>query len=380
MLNRRSKSAGEFASEVEANISSPVEEVKSPLLYIPTGSAMLNLACSDRIDGGYKAGKIVNLIGDSSSGKSILVLTGLAEMCYMSRFDKHRLVLDDAERANEFDIEELFGSELVNRLEVMDEDASETIEEFYGNVLVELDKPEPVIYVLDSFDSLTSEAEQERSVAYKKKKKDKKGSYKTEKPRMASEILRVIKGRVADSKSLVLIVSQTRDNIGFGAMFQPKTRSGGKALKFYSTHEIWLAVLQAEKSKGLNIGNWVGAKVTKNKLTGKKRDVTFPIFYDYGVDDIGSCVDFLLESVHWKKIKPKKESKKRKLLTDEEKKKQKGSQKIDAVEFDIQATKAKLISSIEDEGLVDDLFDIVQQVWNNREDSVKLKRKRRFAR
>lgn len=365
MLNRRNKTAGEYAKEVEDSISAPaVKKSESNLVLLPTGSVMLNLACSDSAFGGYGSGKIVNLIGDSSAGKSILALTGLAEMCYDPRFDKYKLIYDDAEQAREFDVEYLFGKKAADRIVFRDKDASETIEEFYGNVLTELDGPNPIVYVLDSFDSVTSEAEQDRSDEYKKKKDKKSGSYKTEKPRMASEILRVIKGKVRDSASLIIIISQTRDTIGFGAMFTPKSRSGGKALKFYCTHEIWLSVLGAEKSKDLVIGNWVGAKVSKNKLTGKKRDVSFPIFYDYGVDDVGSAVDFLIEIGTWKKVPADKKN---------------GTPagiKNDLVD---NCSKNRLIHTIETTNRKNDLFAIVQKAWTEREESVKLDRVSRFG-
>ena len=363
MLNRR-KTAGEYAKEVEESISAPAEQkVENDLVLIPTGSIMLNLACSDSISGGYGGGKIVNIIGDSSAGKSILALTGLAEMCYNPKFDRYKLIYDDAEQPREFNIEYLFGKTASDRIEFLDGDASETIEDFYGNVLRELDGQQPIVYVLDSFDSVTSEEEQKRSEEYKNNKK-KSGSYKTEKPRMASEILRVIKGKVKDSSSLIIIISQTRDTIGFGAMFTPKSRSGGKALKFYCTHEIWLSVLAAEKSKDLVIGNWVGVKISKNKLTGKKRDVTFPIYYDYGVDDVTASVDFLLEMGTWKKVSADK------------KKGISAGVKNSLVDT---CSKNRLIHTIETDDLKEALFQEVQKSWNEREESVKLDRTPRFG-
>ena len=173
---------------------------------------------------------------------------------------------------------------------------------------------------------------------------------------MSSEILRVIKGGLKETNSLVLIISQTRDNIGFGAMFQPKVRSGGKALKFYSCHEIWLTVGKKIKKKELDIGADVIAKVSKNKLTGKKRDADFSLYYDYGVDNIQACIKFLLDQNVWKKTK----------MT------------VDSNGFCDPCTEVKMIDVIEKENKEQELYELVQKAWNDREDAVKLGRKSKY--
>jgi recombination protein RecA len=355
VINRRQTTGG-ITKEVEQAIISPVQRmIENKDELVPTGSVMLNLACSDTAAGGYAKGKIVNLIGDSSSGKTLLALSMLAEVSNLSQFDDYRLIFDDAEEALEFDISYLFGSNAADRIEL--ETPSNTVEDYYGNVLRALKEGTPFIYVLDSFDSITADAEVKRSKEYENGKEDKSGSYKTEKARMSSEILRVIKGKIRETESLLLIISQTRDNIGFGAMFQPKVRSGGKALKFYCCHEIWLAVGGKEKKKEREIGATVFGKVSKNKLTGKRREVTFPIYYDYGADDISSCIDFLVKELIWKKVK--------------------GS--IDSGGFVGLCSKKKLVEAIEENNLEKDLFDLTEKSWGIIEESIRLKRKRKYA-
>jgi recombination protein RecA len=357
MLKRRKESIGDVAKDVENSILSPVEKkVDKAQILVPTGSVMLNLACSDSIKGGFQPGKIVNIIGDSSSGKTLLALTMLAEVNQRSEFDNYRLIFDDAEEALEFDIAYLFGQGTADRIETGTR--SNTVEDYYGNVLRALSDGRPFIYILDSFDSITADAEVKRSKEYENKKADKSGSFKTEKARMSSEILRVIKGKLKETESLLIIVSQTRDNIGFGAMFQPKVRSGGKALKFYCSHEIWLAVGSKEKKKGLEIGASVFAKVSKNKLTGKKRDIDFPVYYDYGVDDLTSCIDFLIAQKVWTKDK----------------------QKIKSGNFFAEPkTMPKLLDAIEEHEYEKALFKLAQDTWSGLEESIKLNRKRKYA-
>ena len=268
---------------------------------IPTGSTLLNLACSDQLDGGWVLGKLVNLIGDSSSGKTLLGLTMFAEMNKLKHFDNHRFIFDDAEQALEFDIERLFGQEVGDRLEIQ---PSNTVQDFFSSVYSLIDVNEPFIYLLDSLDALTSEEEidriEKRIGATEAQRKKMKGSYKTEKAKTLSEMLRIIVGGLKYTDSLVVIISQTRDNIGvtFGSK---KTRRGGRALRFYSSHEIWLAIESRIYLKKRETGINVVASITKNKLTGKRRKINFPIYYDYGLDDIDSCINFLIKEGVWSK-------------------------------------------------------------------------------
>lgn len=332
-------------------------------LLIPTGSVLLNLACSDRIDGGWGAGKIANLIGDSSSGKTLLALSMFAECANRSQFDEYSFIFDDVECALEFDIEKLFGHKVKERIEAPQYDGesklySDTIQQFHANVFAAIESGRPFIYVLDSFDALTSVEElgrAEESAKATREGKDLKGSYRMEKPKLTSELLRQIKARIKESNSFLLIISQTRDNID-PRSFEKKTRSGGKALRFYSSHEVWMALAGKIKAKDRVIGSNVKVKVSKNKLTGKQREVQFPIYYDYGSDDLGSCIDFLVGEDYWKK---------------------KGD-KILAEDIGLDATRKKLIVDIEDRALMLPLYQTVQKCWSQIEDSLKLDRKPKY--
>jgi len=322
-------------------------------LSVPSGSTLLNLACSDSLDGAYGTGKIVNLIGDSSSGKTILAWSMLAEVINNPLFKEYRIIYDDVEAALEINIKKMFGKKTKERVEFL---SSDTVEEFYGTIVSITNNTSPFIYVLDSLDALTCDEEQKRAEEYAKEKGNKAGSFKTEKPRMISEILRVMKRKIKSTHSMLLIISQTRDNIGFSSMFQPKTRSGGKGLKFYCSHEIWLAVGKKHKKMEREIGADVMVKITKNKLTGKKRNIEFPVYYDYGVDDIGSCVKFLMEEKHWKK----------------------SGNNIDAHDLNLLLTENKLIDEIESKNLEPKLRKIVQSVWTDIEDKIKMDRKPKY--
>lgn len=331
------------------------EEVKSTLkeekarkeekLAFSSGSTLLNLALADSPVWGFSPGKLVNIIGDSSAGKSFLLWTIFAELSHDKRFDDYELIYDEPEVALEFDIPKLFGGKTEKR--VRTDIRSETIEDFHDNVIKEVSKGKPIIYGLDSFDALTSEAEIKREV--------RDGTYGMEKPKLSGIILRKICGKIHDTGSAVFVISQTRDNIGvsFG---NKKTRSGGKALKFYSTHEMWLAVEAHIKRKDRDVGVNVKCKISKNKVTGKLRTIGFPLLYDYGIDDIQSMIDWLMDEKVWTKE----------------------GRKINTDGFIEPMTLDNLIQNIIDNNLENKLKEIVANKWFDIEESISTKRPSKY--
>ena len=347
-----------------------------PALLIPTGSTMLNLACSNHWYGGYKKGKIVNLVGDSHAGKSILALTTLALCANDPQFDDYELIYDDTEEASEFDLEEMFGSVANERIKAPKYDKAGTplfsgdIEQWQDTVHDKISGKHPCIYITDSFDSLHSEEDEKKAIeqqADREKGNKTKGTYGTAKPKMASFVLRRMRQKIKHTNSLLLIVSQTRDNLS-AVSFAEKTRSGGRALKFYSTHEMWGAVKgkitrTVDKEK-FEIGSDVKLNVTKNKLTGRSRKVEFPIYDDFGVDDVSSCVDWLCSKGVIKESK--------------EKEKEKKSLKFKALDLEAK-TKKELIQEIEKNDLETELSKECHKEWMRVENALKMEgRKKRF--
>lgn len=335
--------------------------------FLSTGSTLLNLCLSDRTNGGFPKGKVVNIVGDSHTGKTILALTLEAEAAHREDLSDYRLIYDDAEAANAFNMEYLFGAETAERIEppAYDEDGdplpSETVEHLQANVQQAIKKGQPFIYILDSLDSISSMDEMKRmeeDAELIAAGKPAKGSYKMEKAKKMSELFRVLTKRIAKTDSLLVIVSQTRDNID-PMSFSKKTRSGGKALEFYCTHVIWLASRGPIKSKDLIIGAKTIAKVSKNKTTGKRRDCEFSIYYDYGIDDIGSMIDYLISQKVWSK--PAK------------------SPTITCPGIGDKMSKTKLIEYIEENELERKLRRLVGKQWKEVEESLKLGRKRRYG-
>jgi RecA/RadA recombinase len=360
--------AEQFETEMSSKkIGIPKSHSKvNPLELVPTGSTIFNLECSGRIEGAFKIGKMVNLIGDSSSGKTLFGFTIFAECALQDRFDNYRFIYDDVEAANEFDLEKLFGKNCAERIE--QDNRSKTVEDFSDNFTRALNENQPFIYILDSFDALTSEAALVKDSDNRKareKGNEIKGDYGDGKPKVFSRFCSMKIQDLSDKGSVLIVISQTRDNIGFGAQFTPKVRSGGKALKFYSFFEIWLACHKKEKKGSRTIITNVQAKITKNKLTGHHGEVIFPILNDYGVDNLRSCIDFLMEEGEWTGTKKNVNTKG--FIAPVETGKKESHPSI-----------ATIIQNIEDQNREDELFAVCQIAHEKVMNALKPKRKPKY--
>lgn len=334
--------------------------------FLSTGSTLLNLACSDRLTGGFAKGKYYFIVGDSASGKTFLSLTCLAEASINRNFDNYRFIFDNAEGGALMNIGKFFGSDVASRLEaprVMEGQpvCSKTVEEFYYNVADAFKDGRPFIYILDSMDSLSCTDEQdkfkERKTAFEKGK-EAAGTYNVGKSKENSSSLRTVLTPLQQSGSILIIISQTRDNLGFG--FEKKTRSGGNALRFYATIELWSSIVgkinKTVRGKDRQLGIKCKIQVKKNRITGRERTIMVPIYYSVGIDDIGSCVDYLIEEEHWTTDKVN----------------------ITAPEFKYKGSREKFIRLVEEQGMEGDLRDIVGEVWVSIEAACQVNRKKRY--
>lgn len=362
--------ASSVAEQVKEKNSKPfAEREHAPVnldMLVPSGSTMLNLACSDSPHGAFQLGGIVTTPGSSQSGKSFTVWTMFGEVCALERFDKYNLYYDDVEQRLAFDISYLFGDRAKERVKPPPHSNSASIQDFERNTLTLYKEKEKFIYVLDSFDALTSneELEKELKKALAMAKSDKAaeqiaGSYGTEKAKIAGQILRMVNDRLKETKSLIVIVQQRRQRMNAPKFASPWTTSGGEAPFFYSNHQVWYDKTSDIKRNNRKIGSEISAKMKKNSITGKLRDVTFNIYYDYGIDDIGSVIDFMVEEKKWKKNS--------------------GSHVIDAEDLGLTLVRGDLIRAVEENGLEMRLKNAAGRAWKEIEDSLKLGRKPRYC-
>lgn len=332
-----------------------------------TGSTLLNLACSGKPYGGWPKGKYIFLVGDSTSGKTWLSLTCFAEAAGHQAFKDYRFIYDNGEDGALMDMERYFGKRAASRIEPPATDKegeaihSETVEDFYFHLDDALADNRPFIYVLDSQDALDSKYAQKKFKERKKakaKSEEAAGSYGDGKAKYHSEHLRRVVSKLRETGSILVIVSQTRDNLGMG--FETKTRSGGKSLRFYATLECWSSVRKKIK-KAVNghprqIGIQVLVKTKKNRLTGREVEVEFPIYFSHGIDDIGGCIDFLVSEKHWTESN--------------------GS--LTASEFNFKGKRSRLIREIEEGDKEIQLRQLVGDVWAGIESKLQLQRKPRY--
>lgn len=258
------------------------------LEFISSGCVLLDEA----LGGGWVEGRIVNLVGDRSSGKTLLAIEACANFNRKHPDDKIRY--GEAEAAFDKGYAGALGMPL-HMVEFTEDDKDtplDTVEDFYKDIVKFIDtrKGRPGLYVLDSLDALSDEAEQGRELN--------EGTYGANKAKMMGQIFRRIVRKLEKSRVTLVVVSQLRDKIGvtFG---ETKTRSGGRALDFYATHIVWLAQIQrlkktcggVERPYGVN----VRASIKKNKVGMPYREVDFPILFGYGVDDLTAGVEWLME-------------------------------------------------------------------------------------
>jgi RecA/RadA recombinase len=352
---------------------SEVEKVKKALLkksqndsviqtseLLSSGSTLINIAATGNTRGSYLKGKYYRFVGDSNSGKTWLCMSVLAEAANNPNFDDYELIYDNVEDGALMDIQRYFGTKLKNKLKV---NYTELIEEFYSSLEKLFKSGKKFVYILDSMDALRSIADDKK---YSKNNsrfesgQDLKGSFGDGKAKINSQNLRRVCSKLRKSGSILIIVSQTRDNLNAIGHADKKTDSGGRALKFYATLQIHTSVEKkiVKKIKDKNREQGVRAKVQlkKNRITGRDRSVSVPIYHSFGLDDVGANIDYLIEEGHWKKA----------------------NGLVKAKEFDVSHRRDELISYIEEEDLEKELRLVVKKVWNEIEDKAKITRKQRY--
>ena len=283
-MGRPKKKVEESENETENN---EVVGKETDLKFISSGSTNMNLALTNTLDKGYPVGKIINLVGDKQLGKSLLCIEAMNYAHYKLRkkYDV-RLVYDETEAAIDLDMAKDIGFPV----EHVEFKQSATVEAWYRNLEKEInsaDNYDLVIYVLDSLDAISSEGELEEEFG--------KGTYSMSKQKALSQLFRRLVVKLKKKNFVLIIVSQIRDKIGvtFG---ETKTRSGGRALDFYASQIIWLHNKGQLKSGNIVTGIEVKAKVKKNRCGKPFREVDFNIIFGYGIDNVGSLVDFLVDN------------------------------------------------------------------------------------
>tara|TARA_A100001011_G_scaffold262941_1_gene271466 strand:+ start:427 stop:1518 length:1092 start_codon:yes stop_codon:yes gene_type:complete len=246
--------------------------------FVSTGSTMLDLAISNKPDGGIAVGRITELNGLESSGKSLLGAHMLAE----TQKKGGVAVYIDTETAVSTEFLSAIGVDVDNmlylHLETV-EDIFSAIEEIVAKVR-ESDKDRLVTILVDSLAASTTKVELEADF-------DKDG-WATAKAIIISKAMRKITQMIGREKIALVFTNQLRQKLG--VMFgDPWTTSGGKALPFHSSTRIRLKNTgQIKDKKNNTIGMKMRAQVIKNRLGPPMRHADFELYFETGIDDDGS--------------------------------------------------------------------------------------------
>ena len=244
------------------------------LEVIPTGSINLDAALGV---GGFPKGRIIEIFGPESSGKTTLATHAIAECQKKGGI----AAFIDAEHAFDPYYAKKLGVDIDNLL-ISQPDNGEQALEIADNLIRSgaID-----IIVIDSVAALTPKAEIDGEMG------DSKMGLQA---RLMSQAMRKLTATISKTKCCCIFINQLREKIG--VMFgNPETTTGGNALKFYASVRIDIRRTQAIKDGDQNIGNRVKVKVVKNKVAPPFRSCEFDLMFGEGISHIGEIIDLGVE-------------------------------------------------------------------------------------
>lgn len=262
---------------------------KSPtnLHFIRSGSTLLDLVNG----GGWPLGRMTNIIGDKSTGKSLLAIEAFAN--FKRQYPKGKLFYRESEAA----FDPAYGESIGMPVKDIDFGSKgqrwTLVEDIYADLKDQAASCKkykvPGIYVIDSLDALSTKIDMEREFGVQ--------TYRTDKPSQLGELFRKMTTHIQDAQIALVIISQVRAKIGvtFG---DKTTRSGGAALDFYASIINKLAHLKQLKERHNGVERVTAVRIrvknTKNKTSDAFRECEFNIRFGYGVNDAASCLEWLL--------------------------------------------------------------------------------------
>jgi recombination protein RecA len=259
----------------EGSILRMGEESKADVAVIPTGNLLIDQALGV---GGFARGRVVEIYGPESSGKTTLTLTVIAQEQKAGGL----AAFIDVEHALDPGYARRLGVKMDELLVSQPSSGEEALR--ICETLVRSNALDVV--VIDSVAALVTRQELEGEIG---------DSTVGAQARLMSAALRKLTAIISKARTTVIFTNQIREKIG--VMFgNPETTPGGKALKFYSSVRVDIRRIGAIKSTdGVVIGNRTKVKVVKNKLAPPYTEAEFDIMYNEGISNVGSLLDLAMD-------------------------------------------------------------------------------------
>jgi recombination protein RecA len=247
---------------------------RAPVEVIPTGSIALDVALGI---GGLPRGRIVEVYGPESSGKTTVTLHAIANAQRAGGI----AAFIDAEHALDPEYAKALGVD-IDALLVSQPDTGEQALEI-ADMLIRSGAID--LIVIDSVAALVPKAEIEGEMG---------DAHVGLQARLMSQALRKLTGALNSTKTTAIFINQLREKIGvfFGS---PETTAGGKALKFYASVRLDIRRIETLKDGTESVGNRTRVKVVKNKMAAPFKQAEFDIIYGVGISREGSLIDFGVE-------------------------------------------------------------------------------------
>ena len=241
---------------------------------VPSGSISLDIALGI---GGLPKGRIVEIYGPESSGKTTLALHAIAEAQKIGG----TCAFIDAEHALDPVYAKKLGVDADNMLISQPDNGEQALE--IADTLVNSNAID--ILVVDSVAALVPRAELEGDMG---------DSHMGLHARLMSQALRKLTGSISKTNAMVIFINQIRQKIG--VMFgNPETTTGGNALKFYASIRMDIRRIGAIKDREKIVGNQTRVKIVKNKLSPPFKTVEFDVMYGEGISKTGEILDLAVE-------------------------------------------------------------------------------------